>query len=165
MESKRTDRMLKKIKRFNEFINLLSVEPYIFIFFFVMSIKKVPLDQLIQDKICLFKYNLKANYCSFLPQMTEEEDFENKKTIILGEMTNFSLYSIAMLTIPSVVMALFIGSWTDKYMNAKKLLLIGGALAGILEMLILILNVYFYEICENFFINQILISKVYSIIT
>ncbi|CAG2118473.1 unnamed protein product, partial [Medioppia subpectinata] len=55
----------------------------------------------------------------------------------------FNLYAILVGTLPAVVISLFIGSWTDTYGKAKKVVLIANAVTSILEALILILNDYF----------------------
>jgi F0F1-type ATP synthase assembly protein I len=138
-----------KIKRSFEFLFLLRVEPYLFLFYFFFCVKKVPLDQLIQDKICFQKYNLSYDYCLKLPQMKSESDYLHKKSVILGDVTQFSVYSSLITTIPTVIAALFIGSWTDKYIKAKKYLLIAGAISGICEALILVWNSVCFDNRKN----------------
>ncbi|XP_054156892.1 proton-coupled folate transporter-like [Oppia nitens] len=150
-----------KLKRFWDFVSLLTVEPYLLAFMFVYTMKGVPTTQLAQDKICRFVYNLPANYCSALPTMTDKDDYLHKKSEILSEGTSFTLYSVVILTIPSVIASLFIGSWTDKYLNAKKVLLIGGALAAICECSLLIINDYCFEI-SYYYILLSMVPNVFS---
>ena len=134
-----------KFKRVLEFISLLNVEPFIFFHIINSSLKKVPTDQLIQDKICLFKYHLKADYCLNLPEMSADDDVLHKKSTILAELTEYSLYTTLISTVPMLLASLLVGSWTDKYVSAKKALFIAGAVTGIIESLILLGNVYFYS--------------------
>jgi len=135
--------------QFYEFICLLRVEPYLFVFIFVASLKKVPTDQLIQDKICLFTYQLDTTYCTQLSTMSDDEDTIHMKSIILKDCSNFTLYSTLMMTIPTLITTLFIGAWTDTYVQAKKILLLASAVAAILEAIILIFNDYFFNSCET----------------
>ncbi|CAG2176864.1 unnamed protein product, partial [Oppiella nova] len=103
------------------------------------------MDQLVQDKICLFKYKLNSTYCTDLSTMEDEDDYLHKKSDILADGTTYLMYYTIILTIPSVIASLFIGSWTDTYLKVKKILLIGGAIGSVLEMLILILNDVMYD--------------------
>ena len=140
-----------KVKRIFEFFSLLNVEPFILFLMISSMIKIVPSSQLIQDKICLNKFNMTSTYCLNLPQMTAEEDIFNVKTQILKEVTKYSLYSNLIGTIPTLLGTLLIGSWIDKYRGAKKAIMIASALAGIMEGLIAIANIYYYDICKNIF--------------
>ncbi|CAG2171004.1 unnamed protein product [Oppiella nova] len=73
-------RVSYKLRRFYEFLCLLTVEPYFFAFMFVFAMKKVPSDQLIQDKICRLTYKLDTTYCTLLPTMSANEDYFNMNT-------------------------------------------------------------------------------------
>ncbi|XP_054157504.1 uncharacterized protein LOC128955852 [Oppia nitens] len=139
---------LQYLKSCYHFLTLLRVEPYLFAFMFVYTLKKVPTDQLIQDKICRFRYQLDVDYCTKLPEMMDEEDYLNKKSQILANGTTFTIYQVILVTLPSMVASLFIGSWTDKYLNAKRVLLIAGAVTAVCEAIILVLCDYFYDKSE-----------------
>ena len=128
-----------------EFISLLRVEPYLFVYHFIYTLTKVPTNQLIEDKLCLFVYKLNSSYCYALPEMSDEEDYLGKKSDILKEVTNVTLYMAILLTFPSIIASLFVGSWADSYSKAKKVLLIAGAITAICEGIILVLNIYFYD--------------------
>ncbi|CAG2106821.1 unnamed protein product [Medioppia subpectinata] len=113
---------------------------------FVLTLKGVPGAQLVEDKLCLLNYNLNSSYCLWLPVMNETQDILGKKSAILAESTNYLLYATLILTIPSILTSVFIGAWTDRYQPAKKMLLIVGGLSGVLEALINIITVIFYDI-------------------
>ena len=136
---------LHKFRRIVDFLSLMNVEPVLFTVMFMFALKRTPTDQLIQDKICLFKYNATADYCLRLPRMKPEEDFMHIKSPILEEVTRFSLYHTLCTTVPSLLAALFIGSWTDKYLHAKKALLMACIIGGFLEAAICAANAYFYD--------------------
>ena len=138
-----------KVKRIFEFLSLLNVEPFILLLMITYTIKIVPSSQLVQDKICLNKYHMTSTYCLNLPQMTAEEDIFNVKTDILKDVTKYSLYSNLIGTIPTLLGTLLVGSWIDKYRGAKKTIMIACALSGVMENLIGIANVYYYDICKK----------------
>jgi hypothetical protein len=54
---------LQKFKRFLKFLTLLRVEPFVIFLGFCLSLRRTPLDLLIQDKLCRLKYNLSENFC------------------------------------------------------------------------------------------------------
>ncbi|XP_054152853.1 proton-coupled folate transporter-like [Oppia nitens] len=103
--------------------------------------KSVPAMQLAQDKLCLYHYQMPGNYCREFSQMPSDPT----KLAILADFGNFQIYGILVIYLPSFIMALFIGSWSDKYLSAKKLIMINSAIAIILESIILILCDYFAE--------------------
>jgi hypothetical protein len=137
-----------RIGRIKDFLSLMTVEPYMFLLMFVYTLKKVPTDQLTQDKICLVSYGLNATYCSHFSSMTADEDYLHKKSLILADVTNFGLYVVCVGTVPTIITSLFVGSWVDNYAGAKKAILIVGAMAFMVESVINILNDYFYDMCK-----------------
>lgn len=133
-----------KLDKVWQFVSLLTLEPYIFMFYIMNAIKGVPSGQLTQDKICLNQFHLSSNYCYALPTMSATDDYLNKKSEVLAEATNFSIYGALFMTLPSLFGGFLIGPWTDKYPMGKKIILMAGSLTGIMEALILILNDYYY---------------------
>jgi MFS-type transporter involved in bile tolerance (Atg22 family) len=81
--------------------------------------------------------------------MNSESDYLHKKSLILGDVTQFSIYSSIITTIPTLIAALFIGSWADKYIKAKKYLLIAGAISGVCEALILVWSSVYFDSRKN----------------
>lgn len=139
------NKLVHKLRRALQFFSLLTIEPYAFGFFFLFTLKNTPTTQLIQDKICLFHFELNSTYCHHLPEMTMPEDTLHMKTRVLAEANNYQVFMALMMTIPGFIAGLFVGPWLDVYLKAKKMLLIAGNVAGICEAVILILNVYFYS--------------------
>ncbi|XP_054157505.1 proton-coupled folate transporter-like [Oppia nitens] len=133
MQNKTT--LTAKLKKFYDFLCLLTVEPYLFAFMFVLHLKKVPTDQMVQDKICLYKYQLDSHYCAVLSTMTSDEDYLQMKSKILSDTTNYTVYSVILMTLPSVIASLFIGSWIDNYIKAKKYLLMSYYLVVLVSVL------------------------------
>jgi hypothetical protein len=130
--------MTSKVYQIISFLNNLRLEPFLFIFVFVMMLRRVPQDQILQDKICIQKYNLPHDFCYKLPTFNETTDPRyHYKSQILGDSTQFNMYLTLVATLPSVFWSLFFGSWTDKYAPAKKILLLIGGLSYTIEGVLL----------------------------
>ncbi len=129
---------------FLRFCRLLSVEPLGFLAMFIFLFKKNPIDQLIQDKLCLQKYLLPANYCHALPTMKNEDDYLSMKSTVLGNVTQFNMYIYISVAVPIFVISLLIGPFIDKYKPAKKFLfLYSSAIFAIESSLFLINSIWF----------------------
>ena len=133
------------------FLRLLTVEPLAFFNIFIFMFKRLPLDQMIQDKICLSRYGLTPNYCQSLPTMKDEDDVLRMKSTILADVTTFNLYANILITIPSFFIATLIGPFIDRYRPAKKILLIVSSLVMLAESAILCINSYFFTISMSLF--------------
>lgn len=145
-----SNQLCSKLRIAYQFLSLLKIEPYLFVVYFLLNLKQTPSTQLVQDKICMFELQLPANYCLALPMMKKEEDFLNSKSEVLEKSNNFAVYGAMFMTLPGLIAGFFVGPWTDKYLKAKKILLIVGSLAAISEAVIALLNIYFYEFSEIF---------------
>ena len=143
--AKMANQVMDRLRFAYKFLTMLTIEPYLFGFFFLTALKMTPTTQLIQDKICLFEFNLNSTYCYDLPHMTPKEDTLHRKSAVLALANTFSIYQTLTLTIPGFIAGMFIGPWLDAFLNAKKFLLIAGAFAGICEAIVLLFNVYFYD--------------------
>lgn len=141
--------MASKLRSFVNFFRLLTVEPISFLNIFLFVFKSLPLDQMIQDKLCLHKHNMTPNYCQALPTMKAEDDVYSMKSTILGDVTTFKLYSNILITLPSFFVAMFIGPFIDRYPPAKKQLLIIASFVSLTEGIILCVNSYFFTISKS----------------
>src|SRR5699024_9704408 len=139
-----TTEMAVKIGNVFNFVRLLTVEPLAFFSLFIMMFKGLPQDQMIQDKICLQRYNLPPAYCQRLPQMTDADDEFHMKSTILADVTQLNLYINLFITIPILLISILIGPFIDKYKPAKKMLLIFAFFVSFLENAILTYNSYFF---------------------
>ena len=128
------------------FIRLLTVEPLTFLILFVFAFKRLPQDQLTQDKICLQRYNLPAQYCQDLPTLREDDDHLGMKSTILADVAQFNLYVNVIITAPILIVSILIGPFIDKYKPAKKVLLIVSSANSLIECFILVINSYFFKI-------------------
>jgi len=135
--------------RFTAFLNLLRLEVFFLSFFFVMLVRKLPQDTMIQDKICRQKYNLSEKFCWDLPEFDNESHPDyHFKSEILGDATQYTMYTTIVATIPSVILLLFMGSWTDKYIHANKCLMFVGALSFAVESVIQLVLAVNFDSCK-----------------
>ena len=151
----------QKLKRSLKFLSLLKMEVCLLLCMFTASIKRIPYDQLLQDKICLQYYHMDNDYCKDLPELKIEDDLKGFKINILKDSTDFNFYYIIFTTLPSVIWSLFIGSWMDKYHHARKCLIICYSLGSFLEVILLGLNSYMFDWGK---FNSIPILFCYSIV-
>lgn len=130
------------------FICLLKVEPFVFLSLCIYIIKRIPIDQMIQDKICLQKYGMDKEYCHNLPTMKDEDDYVKKKSIILGDVTEINMLVNLINMIPTVIMAIFVGPFIDKNIKAKKLMMVLALVVSTVESILNILNCYFFNLSK-----------------
>ncbi|KAI2797799.1 hypothetical protein BLOT_015219 [Blomia tropicalis] len=135
--------MLKSSGSIFNIFRFLTMEPIVFIVILIYMLKRIPTDQLIQDKICIQRYNLSVSYCHNLPII--KDDPIGMKSTILTDVTRMALYINFINTIPVVFISIIIGPFIDNYKPAKRLLLIFASIMTIAEMSILALNAYFFH--------------------
>ena len=132
----------QKLKTALKFLSLLKLEVCLSLCIFSSNIKRIPYEQLLQDKICLQNYHMDNVYCKDLPKLKIDDDPEGFKIKILKDSTDFNFYYIIITNSPSVIYSLFIGSWMDKYHHARKCLIICYTFGAFLEVVLLGLNSY-----------------------
>lgn len=135
--------MLKSSGSIFNIFRFLTMEPIVFIVILIYMLKRIPTDQLIQDKLCIQRYNLSVSYCHNLPII--KDDPIGMKSTILTDVTRMSLYINFINTIPVMFISIIIGPFIDNYKPAKRLLLIFASIMTIAEMSILALNAYFFH--------------------
>ncbi len=90
-----------------------SVEPVFMVFMFGYAIKNGAgvIEQLILDKACLYKLDYPVEVCQNL-SAEANEDYELEVQRVVN---NFNLYATVIETGLSSVVALFIGSFADRF--------------------------------------------------
>src|SRR5208282_3372103 len=122
-----------KLKRFLTFIKLLRTEFFMLIFAFCFSLRKTPLDQLIQDKLCRHKYNMSQDFCTNLPEMKKDHKFYEYKSQILTDAVQYNMYHTLITVCPAIVWSLFLGAWIDNYKHGTKVIFIISSITAGLE--------------------------------
>jgi ABC-type sugar transport system permease subunit len=137
-----------KFKRFLTFIKLLRIEFFILLFTFCFSMRKTPLDQLIQDKLCRHKYNLSQDFCTNLPEMKKDHKFYEFKSQILSDAVQYNMYHTLITTCPAIVWSLFYGAWIDNYKHGRKVIFLICSITAALESFMDAINAYFFYLSE-----------------
>ncbi len=137
-----------KLKRFLTFIKLLRIEFFILIFAFCYSLKKTPLDQLIQDKLCRHKYNMSQDFCANLPEMKKDHKFYEYKSQILTDAVKYNMYHTLITVCPAIVWSLFLGAWIDNYKHGLKVIFIISSMTAGLESFMNAINSYLFDLSE-----------------
>ena len=69
-------------------------------------------------------------------------------------MANLRIYSSVLQAVPSVILALFAGSWSD--LNGRKALIISAIIGSIISNLVFMLNAYyFYELKAEYLLFEV----------
>ena len=127
-------------------IKLIRLEPYMFLFMFAYGLEGLTVAQLVQDKICISKYNQSEEYCAALSEYINDNEEVDFKSSILADVTRFGLYKSVITSIPVIFWSLFLGSWADRHSSAPKILLSLAAIGSLLESGLLLLNAIDFEL-------------------
>lgn len=121
-------------------IRELKVEPFLCLYMFSYSLSSISISQLIQDKLCRLTYGQSSEYCLEINSQEFDHSSDHIKSAILTDSSYISLYRMIITTIPCVIWSLFIGSWSDKYIDGRKLIMCFGTIGAFLESMALIIN-------------------------
>ena len=132
--------------RFIEIVKQLRVEPFIFFHMFAITASQVTQSQLIQDKICVLEFNQTNDYCMNLNQLDMNSNQLDTQSKILVRLTQLNLYTTFINTFPVLIWSLFIGSWCDKYIHGRKILMCFAAIGSILDMILLMINAFSFNL-------------------
>lgn len=84
-----------------------------------------------------------TKYKDFLEKTTKE--LEKSKNNILGDTVNYMMYGQMILSIPSILAAIFLGPWLDMHGIAPKIVLLLTTCASLFEAVVILLNLIFFE--------------------
>ena len=99
------------------------------------------MQQLMQDKLCQFKYHQSAEFCFSL----SEKESSTMKNHILADMSSYFSIKESVSVLPSIIFTLFAGSWCDRLKNGRRYVLMATLWGQSLETLFLLLNTIFYD--------------------
>jgi len=125
-------------------LKMISIEPALFMMTFSFGLTMVINQNLIIDKVCR-DLGYSQAICIDIDSHPEEDD--NVQTRV--SQINMGLNIFA--AIPSIILALFIGPWSDK--NGRKPLIILPIVGAILSNLVWILNVIFRSASAYFLLG------------
>ncbi|XP_054159983.1 solute carrier family 46 member 3-like [Oppia nitens] len=126
--------------RWTQLIRELKVEPFLFLYMFSYSLSSMAVSQLVQDKLCRLRYEQQPQYCVEINSPEYDHSADEIKSAILTDSGFIVLYRMIISTIPCAIWSLFIGSWSDKYIHGRKLIMVFGAFGAVIESIALIIN-------------------------
>ncbi|KAI1280785.1 hypothetical protein HDE_13965 [Halotydeus destructor] len=154
MESWEGKITLPKIWRF---VKQLKMEFFMFLLIvsgvFKGSVKK----PLYQDKICTTVLHQPYSVC-FNVTSSGYSAHEAIKDEILKESLNYDVYADYITTIPSLIYAMFLGSWSDRFPKGRKIMMYAGCLGIFMGQAIDMVNVVFFNIPAPYLLVSILPS-------
>lgn len=125
-----------------KFVKSLKVEPIAFCFSFVTMSRFLAMQQMLQDKICVQTFGQSIDYCRKLGTSPNSII----KDGILSKTSTYTFYYTTIMVVPGLFWCIFVGSWCDKYLGARKLFMILCAVSGFIEAVLLIVNAYFFSL-------------------
>ncbi|GAB6021569.1 hypothetical protein CHUAL_004163 [Chamberlinius hualienensis] len=113
-----------------------KAELIVFLFSLSFYMPTAFVQQLIIEKLCLEK-QYDRDYCfgSVVNKTIEEE--------LQGDATQYLLYHYLMRQLPAVILALFMGQWSDKY--GRKFILQISVFGNLLTFILYMLNYYYVD--------------------
>ena len=117
------------------------------VFLFVVSttLSEITRTQLIQDKFCLNNYNKSRQYCIELKETKANGQEDDTVNNILADVATFSSYTLIISTLPGFFYVLFIGSWIDQYIHARKIILCTGMVGYACWYALQLLNAIYFD--------------------
>lgn len=128
---------------FSPFVQLilsLRVEPIAMLTMMAALMRNIAVQQLTQDKLCQFKFNQSAEFCIKL-SVRESDPIKNE---ILSDMSSYLSLKESVTVVPVIILALFSGSWCDRFLNGRRYVLLAYLTGQILETILLLMNSFFY---------------------
>ncbi|XP_054706591.1 uncharacterized protein LOC129216401 [Uloborus diversus] len=122
-------------------IKQMKIELLIFIYMFSYAIRMVSQATIIMDKVCVVHFNHSKSFCeniSFYPEYKSE---------VVKSFNNYTLGQNFLVYLPSAILVIFVGSWSDKYSRKVPLIV---AFAGMIidDALMTIFAVFLYTRAE-----------------
>lgn len=141
------DEETKKLS-WHHYVNIrqLRVEPFILLYMIGYSLSAMAVSQLVQDKLCRVDYDQSSIFCISINSADFDHGGETIKSNIIKDATYITLYRTLLSTLPCIIWALFLGPWSDNYVNGRKYIMIVGAIAAALESIILIINASLFDL-------------------
>lgn len=108
----------------------ITVEPMLFLFVFSLALCMVTTQSLVIRKYCLLELNLSDEHCR---NLTHDKPNEAKAQELASTL---NMYKALLEAVPTVVLALFLGAWSDKY--GRKMLLLLPNIGTCLQLVLLV---------------------------
>ncbi|XP_074603934.1 putative peptidoglycan muropeptide transporter SLC46 [Brevipalpus obovatus] len=124
---------------------VISLDIFCFLICFSIGFSDVSLNQIVQDKICLNNLKLPSDVCR---NIQDHKDYVPQAIHIYGEVTLWKSYLGFINCFPGILIILFLGKWLDLKPRIRKYLLAIGSFGSFLGSLIVLHQLYCFEIVE-----------------
>ncbi|XP_023236115.1 proton-coupled folate transporter-like [Centruroides sculpturatus] len=136
------------------FLSFITVEPALFLYMLAIFLESSVLQDLISTKICIKQTNFSETLCRGLENDTFYKNLTKNK-IYEEERTMWITYNNAILYGLNLVVASYMGSWSDKF--SRKLVMLIPPINSFLACInFIIISNYLYSRMELIFISSIL---------
>ncbi|XP_074651711.1 lysosomal proton-coupled steroid conjugate and bile acid symporter SLC46A3-like isoform X2 [Tubulanus polymorphus] len=116
------------------YLRKVTVEPVLFLYMIAVWMQYPALQALLYKKTCLLKYD-SSEICDNL------NEYESEEKYVQSETSHWILYTNICLTLPSIISAAFIGSWSDKI--GRKIPIILPSIGAVFGLVNYVLNSMF----------------------
>lgn len=117
---------------------ILHVEPFVLFFVLAASTKAITQTQLLQDKLCVDTFNQTRDFCLNLNRLNLTADEERLKSQILAWLSQYRFYEMVVARLPRLLWPLCVGSWSDKWIHGRKVMMAAASFGTLLEIVILL---------------------------
>lgn len=124
-------------------VKLIRIEVFCFLYFFAYGFSNVTLNQTIQDKVCLHIHNLTAEICR---DLQKQPDYYIQATDIYRRNTKWNSYMTLIVSIPGIIITLFLGRWLDNYPRFFRFALAAPPLGSVIAVSIVLYQTFYFEI-------------------
>ncbi|GBL88067.1 Proton-coupled folate transporter [Araneus ventricosus] len=105
--------------RISETLKKTTVEPFLFLIMFGFNCRMVTLQSLLHDRACRISLNFSDEVCAHL----DLHENEGAQTHSVKYGNNIYNAVVILSTLPALVMALFLGPWSDRYSRKYPILM------------------------------------------
>uniref|UniRef100_T1J6Z1 Major facilitator superfamily (MFS) profile domain-containing protein n=1 Tax=Strigamia maritima TaxID=126957 RepID=T1J6Z1_STRMM len=131
------------------FIRQITVEPAVLLYCIAMTFNVITTQSLTIRKYCRVQMGYPEDICR---NLTANKTLENQAETVA---TNYLFYKTLLENLPTIVLAIFIGAWSDK--NGRKFLQIFPTITSGIGMIIMIFNAHYLTEMD---FNYILLASV-----
>ncbi|XP_022647782.1 uncharacterized protein LOC111268199 [Varroa jacobsoni] len=119
-----------RIKAVFNFIRDLKLEAFLLVYVMAFSMRLITTQDILLIKACLQQQNISDAECA--------KPSEDLKSRIEREANTVNLYTILVQLVPSAILSIFVGTWSDKYGNKIPILVavVGGMVCDVCNILV-----------------------------
>lgn len=133
-------------------ITCLIVEPVAALTMASVLARNSATQQLLQDKLCSFKYGMPDDFCKGLA----ESGGSDVKNHVLSDATSYLSSKELIALLPHIILTLFTASWCDRFKNGRRYVMIASLIGNVIETGLMLIN----SLCYNWDFRFILLTGI-----